>query len=490
MEKLTILIAITLTLISPLSADDESIVLDHDILYWKPAGPDIELPDVFYHPVLPPYDAAVFDDNFISSIPPKAASQNSISALKGPGDSEPVVLRWEPPELNLQSPGFDGSIDLFGSFPYGIGVALRGEDALFSYETAASFMPWNEYPQWARGAVRFDNTNQFVSGSTGWRHDERHQIISFFQWKGETGGQGWNFGSGFQFRNIIVPDETGNAAWAATGSLTADGDRLPLHLTGSLEGEYFSRSGTGRWRVSPEISAMNVLPLSSGDITYSFGGRTDIYTYDFKIRYFPEGKIMFRNHGSFSVFLESKGQGLDKDERFKFLVEEPGFEPDVSYFYWQKSQAGFHFTLPRFQGYTAAGLNRGPMPLISTGRLISEDRTLLFSEINLNWQLIRRIIMEINSYADYQDGGKYRFLGNFRMAFGDSNKFPSYVLALHTGNRELLRGYQNFYYAESDILYGIGFDLEISKFLKVNSSLDYSVSSAHLEGGATFSYSF
>ncbi len=489
MQKLTILILITLAMTSTISADDDPILLERDIFYWKPAGPDIPIPDIFLHPEIISYPSPVFSDVFthpelLPDAPvPSAAGEITISGTAS------ALPDWTPPGLSLPDHSGEVSFDVKGFYPYGYGGVFSVQNDPVSFELSANYDPGENYPGWIGTVVEADLPRQEVSGAAAWRKLGEQQFLSRIRWSGSSGGSIWSLDPDLHFSEVL-DTPSGEHSLAAGGSVSAIRITPFFHFSLNLGSEYLVNSSIETWNINPGLTAEKIIPLIPGDLSLTAGILTDIRTEDLHFDYYPEFKIMLRKHGEFSVFIETSGSGTDEIELFRFLLEEPGLAPEILFYRGQETRAGLHFTLQGIRGYTAAGMNRGEMPVVSEGIIRIEDGTVFYSEIDLSGQFINRIIMEINSCADYLDRGKLRYLGRYSMVYKGKSAFPFLSFDIHSGNRELVRGYRNFYYTDSDILYGTGLGVALSEHLKVDFSLDYAFPSARIEGGGTLSYSY
>jgi hypothetical protein len=492
MQKLTILILITLILSSLLYAEDEPILLDRDILYWRPAGPDIEVPDVFHHPQATPYSEELSKSPLFFPLHFKELSvipdDMSISDLSVSPDQ---TLGWIPPALNTEVPGRTpfSSLGLSFSHPYGTGFFWETSRDALTFDLRGNISHVQNYPSWIGGSFRMKDPDQLFSAALSYRATDQDRVFSLINWEGSSEPFGLMMTSRAGFKSSSVLDLQQNDLYPSAG-LTLDTSVDELHMAASLDGLSLIQKNISFWRITPEFSVDNTYPLAKGDFSFSTGLLTDLYLAEFHIQYFPEITLRYRNHGRVSVFLETSSKDLPDEEIYRFLTQEKYNEAGYQTYRWQDSRVGFHFTSKDFQGYTTAGFKQGDMPLVRSGGLISMNKTVPYAGMDITWQLNRGIVTELNSYADYQDKGKLRFEGMNRWIFERPGSIHQISVFFHGGNRELLRGYRNLYFYDSDLLAGIGSEIEFHSSLKINFYLDTVLSEPALEGGSGVSFSY
>ena len=113
-------------------ADDRAeekndILVDKEILYWRPQGADIVLPEVFYTPALVPFPYGAWKTSLVPelSLPEE---EEPFSESREQKDLSFTAPEWEPPGLTLngEKNSRRNGIELYASKPYGIGVEAWG----------------------------------------------------------------------------------------------------------------------------------------------------------------------------------------------------------------------------------------------------------------------------------------------------------------------------------------------------------------------------
>ncbi|QEN07661.1 hypothetical protein EXM22_06530 [Oceanispirochaeta crateris] len=494
MQKLTILILITLVLSSYLYAENDPIILDRDILYWRPAGPDIEIPDVFYHPPL----SLELENSELSSLfyplsPGPHEQQSDAQSRSEPesDDLQGLTLDWKAPVLNTGTGDVTHAHTIGIAFdePYGSSLLFEAARGGFLYDLEGNYSHNSGYPSWIASRFFLEQEEQSLSASLSIRSNQAVGIASYLKWDGFPQGDTGSYGMQAGVR-LSSTNDSKTYDLAAHGGLSHGFSIHSLLFIPSLAAAITGIPEKESWKIVPGFTFEDTLVLKQGDFTFSAGLLSEISPFDSSIKYFPEVSLLYRVHGLFSVFAETSEAELSDALYQQFLTREIYSWSENTYYRWQQSKVGLHFTRREIQGYTAAGFKQGDLPLLVDEKLMPVRMSLLFYEMGFSWEIRGGIITEINSYADHSDKGKFRFMGINSWIFPGEGLVDHYSFLLRSGNRDLLRGYQDILSESSEILAGIGTSIEFVSSLSFNFYLDCPISEFTLEGGTGISFSY
>jgi hypothetical protein len=494
MQKLTILILITLILSSLLYAEDETIILDRDILYWKPAGPDLLIPDSYISFEILQYPEGAFRSSLFFPLnrSPKTIAQDNEKVF-----SEQVLLiNWTPPSLStIEEETRNHSITAFSSYPYGSGVLLKGGENIFHYELGANYAHGEDHPHWLATGIAVNGTQHNLDTRFAWRSKENPSLLSVIKWDMASSPlKKSELYAGFDFQSLFPLEETAEIdslhQWKASADFGAE-FKIPLFNTEiSMEGEYRESVADSYWRITPELLLNKKYKGKRGDWNLNAGILADIYTGEQSQQYFPQLHIEYMNYGNWSFFLNSESDELDDSLVHHFLTEEVYRSPKTAFYRYHKFGTGFYITENHFQLNMGAGYISGNFPEIENKALISNGISLFFIDSSISWNYNAGKVTELNCYADYQDRGSLRFSLESRWLWSKTEEKSSFGFLLRAGNRELLRGYRYFFDDSSDLMTGVGIEIEFLKPLQTAVYMDYLPLNNSIEGCIELSWAY
>lgn len=490
MQKLTILILITLILSSLLYAEDEAIILDRDILYWKPAGPDLLIPDTYLSVEIFKYPEGAFRSTLF--FPLKRTSKKIDLNTNEVFSEQTLLINWIPPSLSIiEEKSRNHSFTAFSSYPYGSGARFEGGKNIFHYELGANYAHRENYPHWLAAQIAMNGAQHDLDTRFAWRSKESPSLLTAINWdiassslkKSKFYG-GFSFLSLFPLESPVEEIEVIDSfhQWKTSADLGAE-FKIPLFNTEiSLEGEYRDTGTDSYLRISPGLLLNQKIKGKDGDWSLKGGILADIYTGEQSLQYFPQLHIEYMNYGSWSFFMDSESHELDDFLVHRFLTEELYISPETAFYRYHKLGTGFNITETLFQLKMGGGYISGNFPEIENKALISNGRSLFFIDSSFSWNYKAGKVTELNCYADYHDKGSLRFSLESRWRWRKTEEKSSFGFLLRAGNRELLRGYRYFFDDSSDLMTGTGIEIEFLKPLQTAVYMDYLPLNNSIEG--------
>ncbi|MDC7233443.1 MAG: hypothetical protein PQJ58_09425 [Spirochaetales bacterium] len=460
-----------------LSAEEDPIILDRDILYWKPAGPDVLIPDDFFSPEGIRYSG----DAFLSSLDVTLKRKDlPVLVFEESGvEEDELILNWTPPALfTVNEIKRNHSLKAFSSYPYGSGLLLKGGGDLFFYETGGNYAHRSDAPHWLKGSAGIDNSVHSLGGHFAWRETVDTYFLSLAQWSSEISALSGNTLKGAaDFQSVYAPGSSGEMhQWRAAASAGGQVQLSSMVLTSNLESEFTHYQSGREWRLSPELRIGKRYPLIKGNWSVEAGLLADIYSDLSKVRYYPQLSLEYMKYGSWSLFLSSESDSLDPEILHSFLTEEIYSVSELDFYRNTTLKAGFSVNRAKWHINGEGGYLYAVVPELRDSVLQSDLKQLFFADTAVSWKYNDRRVTELSCYADYEDTGRYRYLLENRWSFsaaGDAGKDHTTVLLLRTGNRELVRGYPSVFNTASDRLWGAGIELDFTVPLKASVFMDY-----------------
>ncbi len=494
MQKLTIPTLIFLLLAAVLSAeDDREILMDKEILYWRPQGADIPLPEVFFSPpmIFYPYGAWKTDLSPVfeiseDEIPPERAGTEEIS-FSSPG--------WEPPGLSLN--GEDKSrrnrLRLYASKPYGTGIQAAGDGGNFGYELEANGSVDEDYPHWGRLSFNGKPGAFGFSMEAGVRNIDELRMLSLLEAEASFGSEdaGQSLAMRWKSDSAERNDESANTSWGALGAWDVNlfsGDSLGLDA--GLEGDCLREMSCYSWRITPELLLHSTRSLTGGDLDIKGGLLTDLYPGEpGDSAYFPTLTLLFRRYSEFSIAVKYTNESMDEKALLGFLLKEPPVSGDFGFYRWHRGSLSWAGRIGSGRASFEGGVRFGEMPQLDDGLLAPDGALVLFSKAEWTQPAGKGMVTEFTLFADYEDRGSFRFLLTGGWVFNRPDG-RIYALTLRGGDRLIVRGYETVLNDSSDLLTGAGGAAEFSPLLKLEGNLDYVPRKGEWEGALSLVFRY
>lgn len=476
MQKPIAPILIFLLLAASLSAeDDREILLDKEILYWRPQGADVSLPEVFYSPPLEAYPFGAWKTSLApvlafaeEAVPPESGDRAELS-FSAPN--------WQPPGLSLdgEEQSRRNRVRLYASRPYGTGLLAQGGNEGFGYEIEGNRAADGDYPHWGRLALDGTPGPFRFRAVSGVRRDERSRLLTLFEGAVSLAAPGTeqSIGLGWKSDSPRLGEGAGESAWGVRGDYGLILFPASLQLGLGLEGEYLTDMSFPDLRLSPDCSLKRTFSLSRGDLVAQGGVLADIYPESPEDSgFFPSLKLSYLRYDDFSLGLNYANESIDEEAFLGFLLREPPAAAEFGFYRWHRASLSWAGRLGRGRASLEGGGRFGEMPHLEDGLLFAEDRFLVFGEAEWALPSGKGSVTEIMLYADYEDTGSLRF----HLRGGWLHTAPSgrvYELGLRGGDRGIIRGYEFLLDDSSELLTGVTGGIAFSEPLKLEGNLDY-----------------
>ena len=476
MQKLTTFILIFLLLVTSLSAeDDQEILLDKEILYWRPQGADLSLPEVFYSPPMTSYPYGAWKTSLTPVLvyPEEAAPTES-------GERTELSFTapdWQPPGLSLdgEEESRRNRLRLYASKPYGTGLLAQGGYEYFGYEIEANRAVDEDSPHWGRLALEGTPGPIRFTAVSGVRRDDRSRLLTRLGGGVTFGSEGAEQRLGLGWKSDIPELDGGieRSAWGVRGGYGIRFFPASLQLDMGLEGEYLSDMIFPDLRLSPDLSLKRSFSLPEGDLVAQAGALVDIYPDNpDDSGLFPSLTLSYLCYDDFSLGLNYANESMDEETLMGFLLKEPPAVGELGFYRWHRGSLNWAGRLGRGRASLEGGVRFGDMPRLEDERLFPERLFLVFGEAEWSLPAHKGRVTEIMVYADYEDTGSLRFLlsGGWTLTALSGR---TYELGLRGGDRGIVRGYEVLVDDSSDLLTGVTGGVGFSALLKLEGNLDY-----------------
>ena len=492
MRKLTLLTLLIFA--SFLYAEDEPIVLDKDILYWRPAGEDVQIPDFYLLSPVIKYGP----DDYISPLFFPLERKERPLAEEAPEEEltrDEIMFYWTPPSLFMPRTAREhhNTLTLFASHPYGSGLLYEGSFDSFSMAAEANYSHKTGYPHWIKAGAAYSGNFNTVTADFGYRLDEGYRILPL---------AGWHFSTDTGRSGFLGFKAEGQGSFASG----ADAEYLVSSAFGggyrfsglTLEGRFGAvrQSYEELWFLLPELSLSYARPVTGGDWSLTAGAQAEMAVSDDTAAgtpgFYPLVEISYMDYGSWSLTLKGIRREVSRSQVNDFLVREvyePSGPSGMERFAFYDASAELSVTSTRLQSQFEAGWSRGDFPFIASRVIEKNKMTNIYGSASFSWAYRARRVTELSCYADYQDKGSFRFFAEGRWLRKGENG-TDLTLLVRGGNREILRGYTGFFDEDSGLSAGTGVEVDFSVPLRSALYLDYLPRSGSFEGRAELSFLF
>ncbi|MDC7239778.1 MAG: hypothetical protein PQJ50_05395 [Spirochaetales bacterium] len=493
MRKLTILTLLTLAVNSFLYSDEEPIILDKDILYWRPAGDDVLLPDLFLEPLLIQYGSDDYISTLYFPLERKTLPSGKAELPDVPGRDE-IYMDWTPPSLFLPGTPDRGHnrLTLYGSYPYGSGAVLAGLYDNFHYGAEANYSHKEGLPHWLRGSGGYVAEFQSLEADLAFRSEGGASLLPLSSWSLSpriTDHASLELGA--LFHGLFTFDsgdsgDTGSGQWLASAYL---GGSYSFSLfTAEAGSGALYESDSEAWLFTPELTLSAGWPTERGDWSLKGGVMVEL-SQDRSPGYYPLAELKYMDYGSWSLSLQGSRREVDRAEVQDYLVYEVYETPRIERYGYYDAGAVLSVNGGSLQSCFAAGWARGDFPRNMSGVLVPEFMTNIYGSADFSWAYRAGRVTEFSCYADYRDKGSLRIFSELRW-IRKGGEGSSLALLLRGGDRDILRGYSCFFSDDSDMMAGAGVEAEFKGPLSTALYLDYLPESASLEGRVELGFQF